>query len=244
MKVLKTRVVLLLFILLLPLNLLSCRNDSSSIDVISDLAFNEKNTINFIYVQEGADYVPFLVLTNDYNGYTLLLRKNVMDEPKRINSYSSYYENSEIDVYLNNEYLELLETSLPVELVDLVVTSESSLGTTKTNTATIERKIFLLSCTEIGVDAPNMGEEGSFLAYFECENNRLAYCNNETSGWWLRTPNTYYDSCVYSVGENNKIGYSNAFDSNGIRPAFCVKGDLPVELKNGIVENQSVYVFS
>lgn len=244
MKKLKKQLFLLFLILLIPLNSLSCGKSSISVKVVSDLVFKEQSVLHTVYIKEGTDYVPFLVLTNDYSGYTLLLRKDVMDEPKRINSYSSYYENSEIDVYLNNEYLELLETSLSVELVDLVITTESSLGTTKTNNTTIERRVFLLSCTEIGVDAPNIAQEGEILKYFTDVSNRLVYSDNETSSWWLRTPNTYYDSCVYSVGENNKIGYSNAFDSNGIRPAFCVKGDLPVELKNGIVENQSVYVFS
>ena len=41
------------------------------------------------------------------------------------------------------------------------------------------------------------------------------------SSWWLRTPNTYYLSCTYVIGANNKIGTTNAYDKNGVRPAFC-----------------------
>ena len=42
-------------------------------------------------------------------------------------------------------------------------------------------------------------------------------------------PNTYYTSCVYVIGANNKIGFSNAYDKNGVRPAFCVPGDCKME---------------
>ena len=60
----------------------------------------------------------------------------------------------------------------------------------------------------------------------------------------MRTPNTYYLSCSYVIGDNNKLGFTNSYDQNGIRPAVCVEGDTKIELKSGIVADQMVYVFS
>lgn len=75
---------------------------------VSDLAYDEADSINYIYIMENGKYTPFLVLTDDYNGSTLLLRKEVLDENRRFNNYSAYYANSEIDLYLNEEYLKSL----------------------------------------------------------------------------------------------------------------------------------------
>lgn len=72
-------------------------------------------------------------------------------------------------------------------------------------------------------------ERLQFLRFFEKEEQRIVLKENQKSSWWLRTPNTYYTSCVYVIGANNKIGFSNAYDKNGVRPAFCVPGDCKME---------------
>lgn len=237
------KLIIISLVLLLFISLCAC-NGSESVTKISDIAYG-KSTDNTVYILENEHYVPFLVLTNDYYGDTLLLRRDVKS-PGRFNEYSSFYENSEIDHYLNHGYLEEISSALPhIQLTNLDVTDEKALGKSGTETKTIKRNVFLLSCTEIGIDSVvNMGDEGLCLSYFSESENRIAYRDGSVSSWWLRTPNTYYRSCVYVVGDNNKIGFSNAYDNNGIRPAFCVKNDSKIELKDGIVDNQMVYVFS
>ena len=89
-----------------------------------------------------------------------------------------------------------------------------------------------------------MAIEGETLKFFCNEENRKAYLNGETTSWWLRTPHTYYLSCTYVIGDNNKIGSTNSYDSNGVRPAFCVSRNVKIELKSGIIKNEQVYVFS
>ena len=47
--------------------------------VVSDLAYDKnKKGDHLVYIREGHELVPFLVLTSDYNGETLLLRKEVL----------------------------------------------------------------------------------------------------------------------------------------------------------------------
>lgn len=213
---------------------------------VSDLAYDKADSINYIYVMENGKYTPFLVLTDDYNGNTLLLRKEILDENRRINNYSSYYANSEIDLYLNEEYLKsLTEISQQVTTSNVEITSEDSLGVSGTDTETIERCVFLLSCNEVGIsDSVNIASEGEVLEFFRNEENRKLYANEKSLSWWLRTPNTYYLSCTFVIGDNNKLGYTNSYDQNGIRPAVCVNGDLRIELRSGIVADKMVYVFS
>ena len=94
------------FILPFILGLLTSCNSRKEAQVISDLAYSSRNQENcIVYLQENGEYVPFIVVTDDYNGNVLLVRKEVLPEPRRINEYFSYYEGSEIDHYLNEEYL-------------------------------------------------------------------------------------------------------------------------------------------
>lgn len=223
----------------------SC-SQGEKMESISDLAFDRSGNANLVYILEDDKYIPFLVLTDDYNGNTLLLRKEILDENRRISDYSAYYANSTVDLYLNGEYLEsLTEISQYLTSSNVEITCEDSLGVSGLDTELIDKCVFLLSCNEVGIDnSVNIAPEGETLEFFRNEENRKAYVNEKLSSWWLRTPNTYYLSCTYVIGDNNKIGYTNAYDANGIRPAFCVRNDSPIVLKTGIVDNQSVYVFS
>lgn len=213
---------------------------------VSDLAYGHSGATNYVYVLENGKYTPFLVLTDDYGGNTMLLRRDVINENRRMSEYSSYYADSEIDVYLNEEYCRsLTEITEYIPTSKIEITCDDALGTSGSETETIDRKVFLLSCNEVGIsDSVNIAAEGEMLEYFKDEDNRLAHLNEEPSSWWLRTPNTYYLSCTYVIGDNNKIGYTNAYDLNGIRPAFCIAGDTPIELADGIADDNMAYVFS
>ena len=199
--------------------------------VVSDLAYDKnKKGDHLVYIREGHELVPFLVLTSDYNGETLLLRKEVLKMNMQINSYEAYYENSFMDDYLNHEYIRQLPDGMPVLESEIKITDEKSLGVSGTGTKSIKRKIFLLAYSEVMEDQNiNAASEGTFLRFFEKEEQRIVLKENQKSSWWLRTPNTYYTSCVYVIGANNKIGFSNAYDKNGVRPAFCVPGDCKME---------------
>lgn len=227
------------------IGLCSCGCDEK-VKTIADLAYDRSNEPCCVYVLEAGKYTPFLVLTDDYSGNTLLVRKDVVKKPGKISDYDSYYGDSSADAYLNGEYLQELSEIAPYIIdTSLEITSSAVLGTSGTETETISRKVFLLSCTEVGIsDAVNIAREGNELDYFKDEVNRKAYLDGKPSSWWLRTPNTYYRSCTYVIGGNNKLGFTNAYDENGMRPAFCVKGDLPIELKADVVDDLEVYTFS
>ncbi|MBF1005936.1 MAG: hypothetical protein HXK79_02225, partial [Lachnospiraceae bacterium] len=73
-------------------------------DTISSIAYSSlKSKDDYrVYIKEDGKYVPFLVIDNGYEeGSTLILREEILAETKRMNEYSSYYKDSEIDRFLN-----------------------------------------------------------------------------------------------------------------------------------------------
>lgn len=199
---------------------------------------------SLIYVLEDSSYVPYFVVDTDYDGGTLLLRQDILDTPMCFSDYSAYYENSEIDQYLNSTYLESLAgiASL-IRETNVEITDKASLGISGSSTTRILRNAFLLSCTEICVDdSVNCGREGTPLRFFRNGVHRSAFSGNMAMSWWLRSPSTYYLSCPYSVGPDGRIGSGNAYDLNGIRPAFCVESSAKVALRNDVVPNTSVFI--
>ena len=198
-----------------------------------------------VWLPENGRFVPFLVLADRYSGGVLLLRREVLPDSRPWNDYTAFYPDSAVDRFLNGEYAERLnrirELLRPSEIT---VTEEASLGTGGTGTASVERTVFLLSCAEIGLtDLSNGGGEGTPLAWFRAPEHRIAYREDGTAAsWWLRSPDTYYLSAVYSLGPDGSLGSGNAYNENGVRPAFCVALEAKACPAEGIAEGQSVYV--
>lgn len=199
-----------------------------------------------IYIEENGELTPFIVADTNYRkDAVLLVRKNVLPGLMRFNEYFSCYENSEIDRYLSENYVnELSDIKDYLVPVSIDITAQSSLGLTGKDVVQIERYAFLLSYTELGLgESPTVAREGKAISYFKKAENRLATDSvGEPASFFMRTPNTYYDSMVYSLAEDGVIGNVNASDQNGIRPAICVSSDVPVTRYEDAGEN--AYVIS
>jgi transcriptional regulator with XRE-family HTH domain len=142
----------------------------------------------------------------------------------------------EIASHYNVSLDSLLIDQLKIEETKIEILDEECLGSVEDEVVTIARKIFLLSVIELGFE-PNymVGKEGKPLDYFDDYKNRLAYLDNSEKAvsWWLRSADSGYYSCVFAIGPECELGSGNAFALNGVRPAFCVDGDLSVEEKDG-----------
>ena len=200
-----------------------------------------------VYLPEGAQYVPFLVLSADYGGNALLLRRDVLPDFRPFNNYSAAYEDSAIDRFLNGEYLQRLDAVRDlIRSSEIVVTDADALGVSGTAVRTLTRNVFLLSCTETGfTDLANAGKEGVALSYFDAPEHRAARRDNgPAASWWLRTPDTYYLSAAYGVGPDGSLGSGNAYNENGVRPALCVPPDAQAFPTADIAAGQTVYFLS
>ena len=154
--------------------------------VLHDIAWDVNPKHGYtVYILEAGEYVPYLVLTTDYNGdgHVLLLRKYLLDEmmifnylddeiPKdltwSIDFLPSYYRTSKIDTFLNGEFLDRLSSIEGIIVTsNIVVTHIYSIGRTGRRSQTIERKVFLLSLMEVvGIENRISVVEGRHLEYF------------------------------------------------------------------------------
>ena len=220
-----------------------CYRTLTSQDTISSIAYSSlKSKDDYrVYIKEDGKYVPFLVIDNGYEeGSTLLLREEILAETKRMNEYSSYYKDSEIDRYLNGSYYENFKGihSL-IESTAVEIYAEASIGRSGDETENINRNIFLLSDKELSY---GYGIEGKALRYFRNPDNRLSYLDGTPMGWLLRTPVTSYLSAVCEVSFDGKLSIGNSFGKHGIRPAFCVNSLTKIKKKEGIDDGKKVYV--
>ena len=214
---------------------------------VGKLAYDFSPDSCAVYLPEGLAYVPFLVLSADYGGNALLLRRDVLPEPRPFNSYSAAYEDSAIDRFLNGEYLQQLDAVKDlIRASEIIVTDADALGVSGTAVKTLTRNVFLLSCAEIGfTEIVNAGMEGAALSYFDAPEHRIAHGKNgAAASWRLRTPDAYYTSVVYGVGPDGSLGNGNAYDENGVRPALCVAPDAQAFPTADIVAGQTVYFLS
>ena len=212
---------------------------------IGSLAYDVAKKENVVYLLESDEYVPYIVVTNDYNGYTLLLRKNVLDEPRRYNEYSAYYRDSEIDRFLNDDFLLTLDRSVQeiIAPVTVDISSKNNLGRHGEDVEEYDTRIFLLSVKELNYDvSPVVAPEGKTLAFFKVPQNRLTQNRYEfPCAYWTRSADTGYRSAVSTVSQDGIASSINSFDDNGVRPSFCVDGKLKIAYKEDAASGISGY---
>ena len=230
--------------------------EAHEVTVIADIAYDVNPHLGYtVFILEDGRYVPYLVLTNDYNGHTLLLRKHLLDEfmryspPEGTAGFAAYYGDSELGNFLNDEFFYLFCESLQARIVNssIEITARHSLRALADNDLEIiERRVFLLSMTETGGRHRSRMVEGRKLDYFSTIERRIA---NTASGhiesWWVRTPHT--GSMPDQPGIISWSGYQTigstltifGYTELGVRPAFSLPNDTPII--RGELEGETVF---
>lgn len=159
-----------------------------------------------------------------------LTQKNIYNKQVFNSSNNEAYANSPIKTWLENTYLNYIESKLQPYILTptLPIGSEIS-GTTTTS------KVFLLSIAEAGISY--LSDDGSELSYFSDNNSRIAYYNGFASYWWTRSPNTDAEYSVCAVSSNGEYGANDASNSYGVRPTFIVDSSLQVDDNGYIIYN-------
>lgn len=255
MKKIAKRLVILFLILFIVLPAANgCTFFEKEITEIHQIAYNENEKgDNIIYIKEDGEYTPYIALESNYSdsGSTILLREEIY-KYDMLNDYYSYYEDCYIDKYLNEEFINVFDDEFKDKITDfdLVITAKSSLGLCGEKVKTINRRVFLLSVTEIGHMLGNtentiVGKEGRPIKYFtDNYKNRIACKDGEPSSWWLRSPNTWEINCSFCVGPDGKLAEGgNTYNTNGIRPAFCIKDNSKIAISEEVITGEQVYIF-
>lgn len=220
---------------------------------VNDIAYDvNKKSGHIVYINEYDKYVPYLVLTNNYNENVLLLRKHLLFETlhiKNVNwegSGGSYYPDSDVDFFLNEEYLSGFTQSVQdiISETEIIVTTKESLqkGGGFSETEKIKRKIFILSSTELGIKSGMANTEGKTLKYFKDTNNLLTTDENgKPQVYWTRTPYLVDDIKTWTVSYDGTWGSSPVALKQAIRPAFCVGRNITIKERSDIINNETVY---
>ena len=219
-----------LFILFL---LGGCSSTEKPINTVGELSY-EYTEDCIVYIEENEEYIPYIVVTNNYNGNTLLLRQEALIEELAfstdIDDDDDYYVDSRIDMYLNTVYYD----SLSDYLKQIIIESDIEITQNYPNlfeTEKISRKIFILSATEVGIDSSVVNTEGVPLEYFYISENRLCNKDDVPISWWLRSNYLADRSLVWCIGSDGILGGDGVQYTHGIRPVFCISSDTSVVLK-------------
>lgn len=228
---------------------------------LSNLAYDEQPQFGYVvYLEEASGYHPYYVLTSCYYGReneTMLLRKYLLDELREYHPYkvegtfTAYYENSSIDQFLNGEFYETLSPAVQENILNstIAIADRSTLASTQKLTIDIERKVFLLAVAELeGYDKDDvMQDEGPWLQYFQDaprEDHIARYATGRAETWWTRSASMWGSTSVFIINLNSGLGNAQTGYLLGVRPAFCLPGDLPVELRAGTYNGAQGYVIS
>ncbi len=223
---------------------------------LEDIAYDNHSRNYVVYIKEEEDYAPYLVLTSDYHGNVLLLRKYILPELLQYKihesgwasrEYGSYYEVSSVDQFLNWKFYNALSDVTKSAIVDskIQVTDIEDFNKWDYKTHVISRKVFLLSSAELGMEGLSIAaKEGDTLDYFkDKEFSQRVACFSDGLEWtyWTRTPDLCDNYTVLAIGVD-KLFVATADQEHGVRPAFCMSKETPIQESSNIIEGEEVYV--
>ncbi len=252
----RKRVVICIIVSLLIISITGCVKGNEM--TLADIAYDGTIDNYIVYLKESEEYAPYIVLTDDYNENVLLLRKYLLPEVQQYkihsdewshHEYGSYYEESSIDKFLNEEFFNSLSNTTQEAIVDSVIeiTDLESYDEWNYKTCMISRKVFLLSSIELGVeglDGNVTTKEGNQLEYFKNSefSHKKAYMQDGTEHpYWTRTPELWESYLALMVGTNG-VGESTVDIYSGVRPAFCMSKEVLITKSSDIIDGEVVYV--
>lgn len=191
-----------------------------------------------IWIKENDEYTPFIILQKTESDY-LLIREHTTGPCafSYFDSESSYYANSALDNFLNQEYSSRFSCDIQEYLLRsaIEITSETSIGFCGGQTEYIERVFFIPSWTEATGKYNSSGLKEGNLFSNEFTKLALKATNDagEPSAWWLRTPSTWYFNQVLGINEEGGVSTGLTVDSFGVytadvRPVFRISSRITV----------------
>ncbi len=212
-------------------NLSKDNNNKNIVKTLGDLAYdaNKKEEGYTIYISENKKLIPYFVLTKDYGKSALLLRKEILEDNCVFDKNgNSYYENSTVDLFLNQDFYQ----RYPDEIKNIIVNSEIFITQDMphwNSTKSIKRKVFLLSCTELHIGSGLHTKEGVPLEYFSVSKNKEAKLEGKNVCWGLRSTYIGSSGLSWSVSSDLTVGGGGVQQEIGIRPAICISADTQIE---------------
>lgn len=190
---------------------------------------------NHLIVQQGN---PDTTMYDASCDGSWLLIKNAYEIRQWHSSSVNILESSEIQAYLNGDFLNLFDANIRLNIKQVKIPYRSgggSGGTDQSGVNGLSCKIFLLGGKELGfttsetADLPN---DGAKLSYFlsgdgnDARNRRIAILNGGAISWWLRSQFTGDMRYVFRVNTDGFVARTTSDWTCGVRSAFILPSDF------------------
>lgn len=207
---------------------------------VGDIVKIKENDIavNYIIVHKGK---PSNLYDDSCDGIWLLretIHSNQAWDGTR-NNNDNDYENSDINTWLNDIFLNSIDEKLRTEIKTVKIPFKKGTGKASTGVYSgsegLSCKAFLLSGYEVGFtqsDSVYIPIDGAKLDYFSDDASRIAKLNESQAMWWLRSPHTVNEQSVWSVDGVGSISNGQSYESRGVRPAFVLPSSLSFSFFN------------
>lgn len=173
---------------------------------------------------------------------TWLLMKDGYEYRQWNNNNVNKYEASAINTYLNGTFFGLFDSDIQgiIKQVKIPYLNDGGTGSVYSGANGLSCKIFLLSGPEVGLAGVYyMPNDGAKLDYFNAntgsDSKRIAYLNNRTAGWWLRSPYINYIEYVWYVDNDGSGSRYAASTPWGIRPCIILPSDALVDEEYNLI---------
>lgn len=181
----------------------------------------------------GHQGLPSEIYDASCNG-TWLLLKYIYGTRQWNSTHSNVLETSEIQSYLNGEFLGLFDPEVQSAIKQVKIPyrkNGGSGGTDQSGANGLLSKIFLLADLEVGfLASTTTPEDGAKLDYFVAgttgASKRIAYLNGSANSWWLRSPHASRSNIAGSVGTDGVYGGAKVIASYGVRPAIILPSNF------------------
>lgn len=242
------------------------KNGYTGVDGVSRQFFQSGISIsglavgNSVYLNESGVSQEYLIVhhgnpdTSLYDGSckgTWLLRKHPLDIPAANNQWDASsdvnrYDQSDINTYLNNNYLSWLDNGIKeqIKTVKIPFVYNGANGVIYSGANGLSTKAFLLSANEAGCiltdPARVLSGDGAALSYFNSTNNsiRITYDSTGTAvEWWTRSTliKAGVMKQIWYVKTDGTVNYRSATYQKRIRPAFILPSTALVDSNFNVI---------
>lgn len=181
-----------------------------------------------VSVNENGSSAAFYLSKHDYepelngSGRDLLVRKDCYGTNQWNSNNINTYDNSQIDISLNNDYKNKL--SLEMQNKIGITMFRYTPGNGNNTISVLNKSIFLLSATELGKNETWFQIEGTALPISSILS--IAYLDGEPTMQWTRSPsNALSVNAIVLFPDGEHANQANCINKFGLRPCFTLSAD-------------------
>ena len=171
----------------------------------------------FIVVHHG---LPSANYDSSCNGIWLLMKD--IYTSNSFGSSNNDYAFSYVHTYLNDTFFNLFDNNIKNIIKQVIIPYSRR---TADSPSYLSAKVFLLSCTEIGIsNMTYLFTEGAVLSYFsDYDSSKLIAKKNGTDNpWWTRSPYTLGTDKTWLITQYGGVDDVSIWQTRGLRPSLIL----------------------